>query len=144
MRLSNSRKNLSAWQTKPVGTSSAFGFDHPKRELRQPVFHVCQMESRKIETHKVLCFGCKLFGHERLPARHGFPVNVTLRLAGHVGTDSRKVVAFSDVRLWPAMGRACATQRQLKISRRFRIHEIGLRGRKFLQNANKTERISTR
>src|SRR6266487_1503029 len=132
MRLPNCRRNLSAWQTKTVGTPRAFGFDHPKRELRQPIFHVRKMESRKIEMHRVLRLGCKLFGHERLPARHGFPINVTLRLAGHVGTDSRKVVALSEVRLWPAMGRACATQRELKISRRFRIHKIGLRGRKFL------------
>src|SRR6266496_1148907 len=118
MRLPNCRRNLSAWQTKTVGTPRAFGFDHPKRELRQPIFHVRKMESRKIEMHRVLRLGC--------------PINVTLRLAGHVGTDSRKVVALSEVRLWPAMGRACATQRELKISRRFRIHKIGLRGRKFL------------
>ena len=48
-------------------------------------------------------FGSKLFGHERLPARHGSPIDVTLRFAWHICADSCKIIAFAELRLWPAM-----------------------------------------
>src|SRR4029450_7350894 len=130
MWLAKCRRNLSAWQAKAVGTPGAFGFDHPKRELRKPLFHVGKMESRKIEIHGTLRFSCKLFCHERLPARHGFPIDVTLGLARHVGTYSGKVIAFAKVRLWPAMWRTRATQGELEVSGRLGIHNVGLGGRK--------------
>ena len=88
------------------------------------------MESRKIEMHGALRFSRKLFCHERLPARHGFPIDVTLGLARHVGTYPGKVLAFSKIRLWSAMWRARAAQGELELSRRLGIHNVSLGGRK--------------
>ena len=97
MRLPKCRRNLNAWQAKAVRLPRAFSFDHPKRELRKPFFHIGKMERRKIEIHGALRFGRKLFCHQRLPARHGFPIDVTLGLARHIGTYPRKIVACSKV-----------------------------------------------
>jgi hypothetical protein len=144
MWVANCRGNLSAWQAKAVGTPSAFGFDQPKRKLRKPLFDIGETDSRKIETHGTLRFSCKLFCHERLPTRHGFPIDVTLRLARHVGAYSGKVIAFAKVRLWPAMWRTRATQRELRVSGRLGIHNVPLGGRKLFYDADKTERINTR
>src|SRR4029453_19180394 len=135
MWFANRRRNLSAWQTKAVRTPSPFGFDHPKRKLRKPIFDIGKTDSRKIEMHGALRFSCKLFCHERLPTRHRFPIDVTLRLARHVGTHSGKVVAFSHVHLWPAMRRTRATQGELEVSGRLRIHKVGLGSRKLFSNA---------
>jgi len=132
MWFAHRRRNLSAWQAKAVATPSAFGLNHPKRKLRKPLFDVGEAESRKIEMHGALRFGCKLFCHERLPACHGFPIDVTLRLSRHVGTYSGKVIALAKVRLWPALWRARATQRERKTSHGLRINKISLRAHKFL------------
>ena len=51
-------------------------------------------------------FRSKLFCHQRLPARHSFPINVTLGFSGHVGADSRKIVAMSDALPEPSYRRS--------------------------------------
>src|SRR5437762_1829416 len=144
MRLANSRWNNGAWQTKTVGTPRALSFDHPERELRQSLFHVSKPDSRKIQVHDTFRFSGELFRHERLPACHSFPIDVTLGLPWHVGAHSRKVITLSDLRLGAAMQGGRATRRELGIARRFWINDVGLRRCKFLQKANETERINTR
>src|SRR5882724_1048990 len=144
MQLANSRWNNGAWQAKTVRTPRALGFDHPKRELRQFLFHVSKTESRKIQVHDTFRFSGELLCHERLPARHSFPIDMTLGLSWHVGAHSRKVIALSDLRLGAAMCGERAIRRELGIARRFWINDVGLRRCKFLQKANETERINTR
>jgi hypothetical protein len=67
------------------------------------LFSVVKTQCRKIEMYGAFRFGGKLFRHEWLPARHGSPIDVTLRFAGHIGADTCKVIAFSKLRLWPAV-----------------------------------------
>ena len=103
MRLSNSGRDICVWQMQTVRTPHAFGFDYPERKLRQPLFDTVKTQCRKIEVHGAFRFGGKLFRHERVPASHGSPIDVTLRFTRHIGADSCKVIAFSKLRLWPAV-----------------------------------------
>jgi len=57
------------------------------------------MELGKIEIKRALGFGGKLFCHQWSPARHGFPIDVTLGFARDIGTHTRKIVAVIDALL---------------------------------------------
>src|SRR5438477_426820 len=77
-------------------------------------------------------------------ASHSFPIDVTLGLTRHVIAHSRKIIAFSKIRHWLVVRPSHETCGKLNISPGFRINNVALRRRKFLQMANETERINTR
>src|SRR5204862_8170362 len=97
-------RNFGAWKMKTIRLPRTFGLNHPQRELRQRFFHVTRAELEEIEIHRALSFGSKLFCHQWLPARHSFPVNVTLGFSRHIGADARKIVAGPDALLNPVIG----------------------------------------
>jgi hypothetical protein len=103
MRLPNSRRNFGVGKTKTIRTSCAFCFNYPKGKLRQLCFHISGAERRKIEIDDALRLSCELFCHQRPPAGYRSPVDMTLRFAMNVGARSRKIVALSKLRQWPAV-----------------------------------------
>ncbi len=130
MGLPNPSRNLGARETEAIGTSRAFCFNDPKRELRQFFFHIGRVESGEVEICDSFRFSCELFCHQRLPPGDGFPIDVTLRFAGHVRAHSRKIVAFSKVRQWLAVTSVHEAFREMGVSSRLGIDKIALRRRK--------------
>lgn len=78
MQLAERRRERGGWQPKSIGAPGAFGFDHPERELRKPIFHIRGVGRSVIEMKQSTRFGYKLLCHQGLSARHSFPIDVTL------------------------------------------------------------------
>src|SRR5882724_8710872 len=144
MHLPNARQNSGTGKTKTIRTPCAFCFNDPKRKLRQLFFRISRTESRKIEIHDAFRFSCELFCHQRLPASYRSPVDVTLRFAVNVWAYSCEIVALPKIRQWPAVVPSHEAQRKPQLACRLGINNVGLRRRKFLQETNETQRISTR
>src|SRR6266576_4571429 len=101
-------------------------------------------ELEKIEIHRASSFRSKLFCHQRSPARHSFPINMTLGFSGHIVANPRKIVAMPDALLKPVVGELRVVRRQLRIPRWLGIDEVGLIGQKSLRSAHKPKRVTTR
>src|ERR1043166_5132183 len=106
MHLPKGWRNFLAWKTQAIRMPRTFSLDHPQRELRQPFFDICKLELRKIEIHRAFSFGSKLFCHQRLPACHGFPINVTLGFSSNIRAHPGKIVATPNSFLKSAIGKS--------------------------------------
>src|SRR5262245_39024093 len=103
MHLPKSRRNFKARKAKAIRLPCTFSLNYQQRELRQLSFHISKPKLEKIETHRALRVGCKLFCHQRLPARHSFPINVTLGFPGYVVADAGEIVVRPEALLSPAV-----------------------------------------
>jgi hypothetical protein len=95
MRLSNGRQNFGARKTESIRTPRAFCFNHPKGKLRELFLHISGAKSRKIEIDDAFRLSRELFRHQRLPASHRSPIDMTLRFAVNVRACTREIIPFA-------------------------------------------------